>query len=157
MDNSRRFRGLVGTALTWGVALATLATGSLAVGLATGLVPSSILGARELVAVAVRGLLVGSVGGGLFAWMLSRRERGQSLATLSAPRVAVWGFVAAGSLPVLLALAASGPTLPFGVMVAAIAGFGGIGSLLSTATLRIARRANPRLDGLDTEHARLAP
>lgn len=157
MDNHRRFRGLVGIAITWGVALATLATGSLALGLATDLVPASMFGARELVAVAVRGFLVGGVGGGLFAWLLARRERGQSLATLSARRVAGWGFVAAGSLPVLLALAATGPALPFGVLVASIAGFGGIGSLLSTATLRIARRADARLEGPDEPLGRLTP
>lgn len=157
MENSRRFRGIVGIALTWGVALSALATGALALSLATGLVPSSIFGTRELVAVAVRGLLVGSVGGGIFAWLLARRERGQSLATLSTRRVAIWGFVAAGSLPVLLALAATGPVLPLGVLAASMAGFGGIGSLMSSATLRIARRAEARLVGSDTPHRALTP
>ncbi len=157
MENGRRFRGIFGIAVTWGIALSTLATGSLALGLATGLVPSSIFGARELVAVAVRGLLVGGVAGGLFAWLLARRERGHSLATLSTRRVALWGFVAAGSLPALLALAATGPTLPLGVLVAGTVGFGGIGSLLGTTTLRIARRAEARLEGTDEELRHLTP
>jgi len=157
MEDSRRFRGIFGIATMWGVALATLATGSLALGLATGLVPPSVFGARELVAVAVRGLLAGGVAGGLFAWLLAQRERGHSLATLSTRRVALWGFVAAGSLPVILALAAVGPVLPLGVLVAGTAGFGGIGSLLSTATLRMARRAEARLDKPDEGLSRLMP
>jgi hypothetical protein len=157
MENSRRFRGIFGIATTWGIALSTLATASLALGLATGLVPPSIFGARELVAVAVRGLLVGGVAGGLFAWLLAHRERGHSLATLSTRRVALWGFVAAGSLPAILALAAAGPVLPLGVLVAGTAGFGAIGSLLSTATLRMARRAEARLDGTDEGLSRLTP
>ena len=157
MADSRRFRGIIGTAITWGVALSALATGTLALGLATGLVPSSIFGARELVAVAVRGLLLGGVAGGLFGWLLARRERGQSLATVSSRRVAVWGFIAAGSVAPILALAANGPILPIGLLAAATVGYGGIGALLSSATLRIARRAQARLEGADEELSRLAP
>ena len=157
MEQSRRFRGIIGMAITWGLALSTLATGSLALGLATGLVPPSIFGARELVALAVRGLLAGGVAGGLFAWLLARREGGHSLATLSTRRVALWGFLAAGSLPILLALAATGPALPLGVLIASTAGFGVLGIVLSTATLRIARRAEARLGGPDEECSRLTP
>lgn len=157
MEYSRRFRGIIGMAITWGLALSTLATGSLALGLATGLVPSSIFGARELVALAVRGLVAGGVAGGLFAWLLARWDGGHSLATLPTRRVAFWGFVAAGSLPILLALAATGPALPLGVLVASTAGFGVLGSVLSTATLRIARRAEARLGGPDEECSRLTP
>ena len=156
MVRSQRFRGMVGIAATWGVALATLATGSLALGLATGLVPSSIFGARELVTLAVRGLLLGGVVGGLFAGLLSRRERGHSLATLSMRRVAVWGFVAA-SLPAIVALGTTGAVLPLGVLLAGTVGFGGIGSVLSTATLRIARRAEVRLADVDEARRRLPP
>ena len=61
-------------ALTWGVGLAALSTGTLALGLATGLVPAEIFGARELVAVATRGLLAGGVAGGGFGWLLARRS-----------------------------------------------------------------------------------
>lgn len=156
MDRSRRIRGMVGIAFTWGVGLATLATGALAVGVAAGLVPSAIYGAGEFVAVAARGLLVGGVAGGVFAWLLSRRERGHSLSTLSTRRVAVWGFVA-GSLPMLLAKTAAGSVLPISVVVAGAIGFGGIGSLLSATTLGIARRAPARLAGADEELARLRP
>jgi hypothetical protein len=101
--------------------------------------------------------LLGGVAGGLFAWLLSRRERGHTLATLSTRRVAAWGFVAAGSLPAILALAATGPVLPLGVLVAGIAGYGGIGSVLSTVTLRIARRADTRLAGVPDERRHLTP
>jgi len=157
METSRRFRGIFGIATTWGVAFSTLATGSLAVGLAAGLVPSSVFGARDLVAVAVRGLLLGGVAGGVFAWLLAHRERAHSLATLSTRRTALWGFVAAGSIPAILALAAVGPALPLSVLAAGTAGFGGVGSLLSTGTLRLARRAQTQLDNTDEGLSRLTP
>ena len=76
---------------------------------------------------------------------------------LSARRVGLWGFVAGGSLPLLVALAAAGPVLPFGVLLAGVAGFGAIGSLLSTTTLRIARRAEARLEAPDEAGGRLRP
>ena len=139
---------MIGTALTWGVALAALAAGSLAIGLASGLVPKDIFGAGEVASVALRGLLAGGVAGALYAWALSARERGHTLATLKPRRVALWGFLAAGCLPAVLSLAAGGPALPLGVLVAGSVGYGLIGSLLSTTTLRIARRAD--------EQARLA-
>jgi hypothetical protein len=156
MTNRSRFRGIVGIAATWGVALAAFATVPLALGVATGVVPSAIYGPRELLALAVRGVLLGGVVGGLFAWLLARRERGHSIATLSTRRVAGWGFVAAG-LPAIVAFTAIGPVLPLGVMVAGTAGFGGIGSVLGTATLRIARRAEARIAGLDEAPRPLTP
>ena len=134
----------------WGVALSVVATSSLAIGLATGLVPSSIFGARELIAVAIRGFAAGALGGGLFSWMLSRRENGQPLANLSSRRVALWGFLAAGAVPTIVALTSSGPALPIGILATAslIAGAGG--SILGAGILRLARRSPERL-GTSTE------
>jgi uncharacterized membrane protein YidH (DUF202 family) len=72
MGVSRRFLGLVRTSLTGGVVMSVFATGALALGLATGLVPSAFFGARELIAVAIRGFGAGAVAGGLFAWLVTR-------------------------------------------------------------------------------------
>lgn len=138
--DARRFRGLIGMSAIWGVALAGLATTSLAIGLATGLVPASIFGARELVAVAVRGLAAGAVGGGLFAWVLSRRERGELLSTLSPRRIALWGALAAGSVPPIFALILSGPALPIGVLAAGSVLFAAGGGAMGVALVRVARR-----------------
>ncbi len=55
LEQPHRFRGMLRMSLTAGAVLSALATGALALGLATGLVPSSIFGARELIAVAIRG------------------------------------------------------------------------------------------------------
>src|SRR6478672_1520652 len=113
----RRFRGLIRMSLTAGAVLSALATGSLAIGLATGLVHSSIFGPRELVAVAIRGFGAGAVAGGLFSWLLARGARGKTLSTLSTKRVALWGGLAMGSVPLLAAgvAAAGGSVLPIGV------------------------------------------
>jgi hypothetical protein len=157
MDEPHRYRGLVRTSLTAGIVLSALATGALAIGLATGLVPASIFGARELVAVAIRGFSAGAVAGGLFSWFVRRGERGQSLSTLSASRVALWGGLAAGSVPLLAALTATGPVLSIGVLAAGTVLFGIGGSVVSAGMLRVARRAPERLQEPDANRDRLLP
>jgi len=157
MDEPHRYRGLVRTSLTAGLVLSALATGALAIGLATGLVPESIFGARELVAVAIRGFSAGALAGGLFSWFVRRGERGQSLSTLSASRVALWGGLAAGSVPLLAALTATGPVLPIGVLAAGTVLFGIGGSVVSAGMLRVARRAPERLHEPDANTDRLLP
>jgi MFS family permease len=157
MSDSRRFRGMVGMAAAWGVALSALATASLAIGLATGVVPSAYFGARDLMAVAVRGLATGAVGGGLFAWLVARRERREHFSTLSGRRMALWGFIAAAAVPGIMALAAGATVIPIGVLAASslIAGLGG--SALSVGMLRVARRAPEALGEGDGEARHLLP
>ena len=153
-----RLRGLLRTSLTGGAILSVLATGTLALGLATGLVPSSIFGARELIAVAIRGFAAGAVAGGLFSWFVARGERGKSLSTLSTPRVALWGGLATASIPVLTALAAGGSAMPIGILAAsaALAGIGG--GIASAGMLRVARRTPVRLgEAPENTERRLPP
>lgn len=153
--NENRSRGIIGLAVTWGVALSAFATSTLAVGVASGLVPGSIFGPREFIAVAIRGLIAGAVTGSLFGWLLSSRERGQNLSTLSRGRVALWSFLAAGAVPVLLALAAGGPALPLVVVAAGALGAGVGGSFFGLGLLSLARREPSRLIGASDEKARL--
>jgi len=148
MQRSRRLRGMIGLAVTWGLALSALTSSLLGLGLAGGLVPSSVFGPREIAAVAFRALVVGVVSGGLFGWLMASRERGRSLATLSRRRVALWGFASAGAvIPVLglTVLAFGGPALPLSVLAAAtvLAGLGG--SLFGAGLLWSARRAPAQL------------
>ena len=157
MDESRRYRGLVRTSLTTGLVLSALATGALAIGLATGLVPESIFGARELIAVAIRGFTAGAVAGGLFSWFVRRGERGQSLSTLSTSRVALWGGLAGGSVPLFAALTATGPILPIGVLAAGSVLLGIGGSVVSAGMLGVARRAPERLGAPEVNPDRLLP
>ena len=145
MANSRRFRGIFGLAATWGAALGAFATSTLVIGLATGVVPSDVFGAREIIAVAVRGLAVGAVAGGFFGWLLAVRERHETIATLSSKRTAIWGAIAAASVPLLILVATTVPTLPLGVLAASIAGFGIGGGLFASSLLRLARRPTPVL------------
>src|SRR5262245_42495767 len=155
-DRTHRFRGLLRTSFTAGAVLSALATGTLALGLVTGLVPSSIFGARELIAVAVRGFAAGAVAGGLFAWFVARGERGKTLLELSTRRVALWGGLATASIPLLTILASSG-SVPVGVLAAttALAGIGG--SIVSAGMLRLARRYPARIGEPDTNSERLLP
>jgi len=159
LDQPRRFRGVLRMSLTAGAVLSALATGALALGLATGLVPSSIFGPRELVAVAIRGFGAGAVAGGLFSWLLARGGRGKTLSTLSTKRVALWGGLATGSVPLLAAgvAAAGGLVLPIGVLAASsiLAGIGG--SVVSAGMLRVARRAPQQLGEPNAIPERLLP
>jgi hypothetical protein len=155
MDESHRYRGLVRTSLTAGVVLSALATGALALGLATGVVPESIFGARELIAVAIRGFGAGALAGGLFSLLVRRGERGQTLSSLSASRVALWGGLAGGSVPLLAALTATGPVLPIGVLAAGTVLLGIGGGALSAGMLRVAQRVPAQLRAPDADADRL--
>ena len=154
MQSSQRFRGIFGLSAIWGVALSAVATSTLVLGLATGIVPDSIYGVRELVAVAARGLVVGAVAGGLFGWILTMRERHATLATLSSKRMALWGSIAAGSVPVLITVAAASPILPLGIMAASVAAFASGGGVFAASLLRIARRRPTTLVGAADESQR---
>jgi hypothetical protein len=157
VDETRRYRGLIRMSLTAGAAMATVATGALAIGLATGLVPTSIFGPRELIAVAIRAFGFGAVAGGVFAWFVSRGAHGQTLLALSTRRVAWWGGLATASVPLLALLAAGGAVVPIGVVAAAtlLAGIGG--SVVSASMLRLARRGEKRLDAADARPDHLLP
>lgn len=149
MQTGWRARGILGLAATWGVALSALATSALVIGLATGVVPDSIYGVRELAAVAIRGLLVGAISGGAFAWLLTMRERHETLSTLSSRRTALWGSIAAASVPLLIVVATGGPILPIGVLATSVAAFGVGGGIFASTLLRIARRQPKELSAPD--------
>ena len=157
MSETRQYRGLVRTSLTAGAVLAALATGSLALGLAAGVVPESVFGARELVALAVRGFIVGAVTGALFSAFIRRGAREQTLSTLTASRVALWGGLASASVPILTALMSTGPVLPIGILAASTALFGFGGAAVSAGMLRMAQRAPERISGPDAKADRLLP
>ncbi len=72
MEDLRRFRGFVRTGLTAGALMAIVATGAVTLLVATGVMPRSLVGAREMVALAIRAFAAGAVAGGLFAWLVSR-------------------------------------------------------------------------------------
>jgi hypothetical protein len=156
MDETRRYRGLVRTSLTAGIVMSAIATGALVIGSVTGLVPSSIFGVRELMAVAIRGFGAGAVAGGLFAWFISRGARGEVLSAISSRRVALWGGLATGSVFLLAGLAAPG-IVPITVLGTAIALAGVGGGAVSAGMLRLARRAPQQLEELDESPGCLLP
>jgi hypothetical protein len=144
MDNARRFRVAVGISAMWGVALSVPVTCTLGLGLATGLLPASAFGARALIAIAARGFAVGAIAGGLFAWLVPGREHSQLPPNASTRGVALWRFVVAGSVPTILALAASDLALPISVFGTAGLVAGAVGGLLGAGMLRIAKRLGIR-------------
>jgi len=137
----RRLRGALGVALTWGAAFSTLAITILLGGLAVGLVPSAIFGPREIVEVAIRAFLAGGLAGTLFASVLAGAERRRTLSGLSLKRVALWGFLGAACIPGVFALAMGATSVVSGgLLLSGTALYGAIGSVLSTATVRMAQR-----------------
>jgi len=151
MVETGRYRALIRVSIVAGGLMSALATGAMAVGLATGAVPASVMGPRSLIYVAIRGFIAGAAAGGLFALLVARGERGQTLSTLSTRRVAMWGGLATASVPLLTALVAFATTrfvLPISVLAASsvLAGIGG--SAVSAGLLRVARRT-PQLNAPD--------
>jgi len=137
----RRLRGALGLALTWGAAFSALAMTILLGGLAVGLVPSAIFGPREIVQVAIRAFLAGGLAGTLFASVLAGAERRRTLSGLSLKRVALWGFLGAAAIPGVFALAMGVTSVVSGgLLLSGTALYGAIGSVLSTATVRMAQR-----------------
>ena len=139
-----RARGILGMALTWAVGLAGLATSLLVGGVLLNIVPASVYGIRELVAVAVRALVVGGAAGALFAMVLARQERATVFGALRRGRVAAWGFVAAAGVASALTLSAPG-MLPAMILVPAVLIAGTLGAGAAVGILAVARRAGARL------------
>jgi hypothetical protein len=103
--------------------------------------PPEIGGVRLLVPIIVRGFIGGAVAGAVFATLFARAERNRTLATLSARRVALWGFVG-GAVPAAITLGlVAARFIPIGVMGAACLAYGVIGASIATVMVRIARRA----------------
>jgi hypothetical protein len=139
-----RARGILGMALTWAVGLTGLATSLLVGGVLLDIVPASVYGIRELVAVAVRAFVVGGAAGALYAMVLARHERATTFGALRRGRVAAWGFVAAAGVASALTLAASG-VLPAMILIPAVLIAGTLGAGAAVGVLVLARRADARL------------
>ena len=156
MDEPRRLRGLVRISLTAGTVMSVVAAGSLGLALVTGAVPGSVFDVIEL---AIRGFVAGAVAGGLFSWFVIRRERGQNLSSLSTRRVAIWGALATGSVPLIvgLELMARGRPLPLGVLASGTLLYGVGGALFSAGMLRLARRTPHQLPQPDSLGDRALP
>jgi len=138
----RRFRALLGIATTWGVAFSAFATTILVGGLAFAVFPISVFGPRQIVAVAIQNFLIGAIAGGLFALLFARAERNRTLDTVSMSRVALWGFLGVAIPAALTALTASALFhLPVAVITVGTLVAGVMGSAMSMATIKLARRA----------------
>jgi hypothetical protein len=141
VEITRRIRAVSGIAVTWGVAFTALGTTAFLGALALGVLPPELGGVRLLVPIIVRNFIGGAVAGTFFATVFARAERNRTLATLSAGRVALWGFVGA-AVPAAITLGlAAARIVPIGVMGAACLAYGLIGASISTVMVRIARRA----------------
>ena len=145
MPIARRLRAIFTLSATWAVAISALGTSALLIGLATGVVPHSIYGTREIISVAVRGLLVGGLAGALFGTLLSNRERMKSLSALSTKRTALWGFLAGATATGAVVFLATGGAVPMLLLGIGALTWGIGGALAGVGLLRLARRASPEL------------
>ena len=141
----QRTRGILGTALTWGVAWAVggLTLASVALPFLRSRLPSDILLSDVLIQGTLRWGLFGALSGTLFAITASRLAgRGESVESLSMENVTGWGALGGAVLPVALI-----PVLAFAFPAAVgpaleIAAVGGIlGAASAGASLRLARRS----------------
>jgi hypothetical protein len=143
----RRLRAIVGTAITWAVAWASL-------GLAFGVAAIARMVVlrqwtwRGVVTALVGGTLSAAIWGGIagaaFAVVVALVERRRTIETLSVPRVALWGALGGALLPLVglgVALVSPGAiAFPAGLGVAL--GFSAVaGGLCAAGSVTLARRA----------------
>lgn len=142
-------RGIIGTALVWGVVF-------LPVALALGLYRAFSLNVDVPISFSVRiqaavvATLVyttwGALSGAAFGVVLALAERRRGFEELSSRRIAWWGALGAGSLPTVLSLwiLSSEHAWAFWPSAAALVGISaGLGAACAGGTLALARR--PRL------------
>jgi hypothetical protein len=143
MNVTRRLRGLVGMATTWGVCFSSLSTLSLLVARLAGRLPADVFRARIVMAVAARGFVAGAFAGAVFALVLAAAERRRTLSGLSSGRVALWGFLGTAAIAFgYAALPANAALhLPIGIIVTSALTYGAIGGTLAATILGVARRA----------------
>lgn len=141
MKITRQVRAIARIAVTWGVAFSALGAVALGIGLAFRVLPPEFHRMVVLPILMTRTFVAGAVSGTLFATLFARAERNRTLATLSARRVALWGFLGAG-LPAAITLGlGAARIIPVGVMGAACIAYGLIGATLGTVMVKVARRA----------------
>lgn len=140
MFSAVRARGILGTSAAFAIGLSGIASIVLIAGVEVGLVPATVYGIRELVAVAARAALAGAAIGALFAGVVAWRARGVRLDALRYRVLAGVGFLAAGAVGLSLNLISPG-AVPVGVLLAGALGLGALGAGFGIATLALARRA----------------
>jgi hypothetical protein len=144
MNVTRRLRGLIGMATTWGVCFSALSTLLFLGARLVGSLPVEMFGARIVIAIAGRGFVVGALAGALFSLVLAAAERRRTLSGLSSGRVALWGFLGTAAIPFVYSALSSANAalhLPISIIVAGTLTYGTIGSAIATTILGVARRA----------------
>ena len=140
----RRLRGVLGIATTWAITFAVAGTALLVGRSVLGLFfPGGVVfGPRQIIVSAVELFFMGGLAGTLFSLFFASGERRQTLETLSMPRVALWGFLGVGVPTAALSFGAIflyGRALLVAPLTIAVAG--AMGSAMSVATIKLARRA----------------
>jgi hypothetical protein len=136
----RRFRGIIGTGLTWAIGWAGVKVGLFGLYALLFGFPLRFFGT-----IALSGLVQGFIAGGAFAVVLSIAERRHTLEDLSAPRVALWGGIGAVLvlLPTLPVVLSHG--LPLAAILVSLAADGLMGAGFATGSVALARRADNKL------------
>jgi len=144
MNITRRLRGLVGMATTWGMCFSALSSLFFLGVRLVGSLPIEMFGARIVFAIAARGFVVGALAGAVFSLVLAAAERRRTLSGLSAGRVALWGFLGTAAIP-FVSVALSSPNavlhLPISIIVTGTLTYGAIGGAIAATILGVARRA----------------
>lgn len=144
----QRFRGLVGMAVVWGVAVSAIGTAFIVGGLAawshTFPPPDWTQWVTLAARVAAKDLVLGSASGVAFAMLLAGAERRRNVDSLSLSRVAGWGFLAS-AVPTAIAAILSGAIIPPMTFAAGTVAAGLLGVGLGVGMVRVARRSGGSL------------
>ena len=126
----RRLRGVVGIALTWGVAWAAI--GMALTLIVTAVAPDQIDGDEGPSKVGMVLGFAGFLSGLGFAGLFMLGEKGRTVRDLSLGRAGLWGFLGGAAIPALM-----GADIGEGVIT------GTLGAVFAAGTLAWARRGPP--------------
>lgn len=139
----RRLRGLAGVGVTWGALWAGI--GAAVGGLLGALSPELWYWSNPVLDWAIGMGLYGLVSGVGFGAILSLREASKRLQEISLRRVALWGILGAGAVPVLFGMAGmfeTGTTLVEILQAMGVTAL--LGGTFAPGSVAIARRAELR-------------
>ncbi len=136
----RKIRGLLGLGVSWGLLWGIIGVG---IGMVAGIVtPDWWLVTNPIIDWAAGMAMYGFVSGVGFGTVLAIRERRHSLADLRLSRVALWGVLGAGAVPLLfggLGFFELGTSL--GDVIGAMIMTAGLGGTFAPAAVAMAKRA----------------
>lgn len=155
---ARKARGVLGMALTWGMAWVPVSVALLPIYLRTWAIGT--IDPRAVIAMAVEGFVLGALNGAAFSLVLAAVERRRRLGDLRSRRIAWYGTFAGGAIATIVTGIAN-VVVPHSAanqwFLVNLAIFSALGGASGAASLALARRGLPSEGTADLGQLSAAP